>query len=72
LLADLDLLFFIGHQYKEQSLIDIATAHARTVQRFHVREDFSTFHLVNFDACTSDVRARVTVQGYDDGSTWAR
>lgn len=70
--VDLDLLFFIGNRYREQNLIDMAIAHARTVRMFHLRENFSTFHLVNFDAHTSKVKAKATVQGYRDNSTWAR
>lgn len=69
---DLDLLYYAGHHTGNTRLIDIATTHAKTVLRTVVRKDWSTFHLVNFDAKTGEVKARLTNQGYKDWSTWSR
>ncbi|KAF8861878.1 glycoside hydrolase family 88 protein [Acephala macrosclerotiorum] len=71
-MCNLDLLYYVGHHTGEKRLIDIATTHAKTVLKSVVREDWSTFHLVNFDAKTGEVKARLTNQGYKDWSTWSR
>lgn len=69
---DLDLLYYAGHQTGNQGLIDIATNHARTVLRAIVRDDWSTYHLINFDAKTGKVKNQLTNQGWRDDSTWSR
>jgi unsaturated chondroitin disaccharide hydrolase len=51
---------------------EIAIAHADTTLRNHFRPDGSSFHLVDYDPQTGAVRMKVTVQGYADGSAWAR
>lgn len=56
----------------DSSLRDIALSHARTTMKNHFREDYSCFHLVNYDPVTGDVIGRQTVQGYADDSAWAR
>ena len=71
-MCNMDLLFYVGHHIGGQSLIDKATAHARTVLRTLVREDFSTFHVANLDPRTGKVQTQFTHQGYSDSSTWAR
>lgn len=72
MLIDLDLLFYAGHHTSNQKLIDIATSHAHFVLRLIVREDNSTFHLVNIDPRTGAVKAQRTHQGYSDSSAWTR
>ena len=49
-----------------------AIRHARTVLAHHMRPDGSFAHLVDFDPATGRALAVQTVQGYADGSTWAR
>lgn len=71
-MCNLDLLFYIGHHTNDQSLIDKATAHARTVIRTLVRADFSTNHVANLDPRTGAVQNVYTHQGYSDSSMWAR
>jgi hypothetical protein len=62
----------VGHHTSNQKMIDIATSHALVVLRSVVREDYSTFHLVNFDPRTGAIKAQRTHQGYSDSSTWSR
>lgn len=73
-MCNLDLLFYIGHLVQDESLISIATAHANTVRSTLVRQDFSTFHLVNLEPGESGavVKSQMTHQGYEDHSTWSR
>jgi hypothetical protein len=69
---DLDLLFYAGHHTSSRKLIDIATSHAQFVLRLLVREDYSTFHIVNVDPRTGVTKIQRTHQGYSDSSCWSR
>jgi len=54
------------------SLYDIAVTHARTTMKNHFRDDYSSFHLVNYDPGDGHVISRETVQGFANESMWAR
>ncbi|KAH8811355.1 glycoside hydrolase family 88 protein [Xylogone sp. PMI_703] len=71
-MCNLDLLYYAGYQTGNKKLIDIATTHAHTVLRSIVRENWSTYHLVNFSTETGQVLNKLTNQGYEDWSTWSR
>lgn len=72
-MCNLDLLFYVGHLEQDATLIDIAITHAQTVRKTILREDYSTYHLVNFDPRSrGEVKARMTNQGYNNDSTWTR
>ena len=51
---------------------DIATKHAETTMKSHVRENKSTYHLVVFDEATGSSTRKMTFQGYQYESTWSR
>jgi hypothetical protein len=80
--VDLDLLYYAGHHCSSQRLIDIATTHAHTVRKTHLRElpasegskfkQYATCHVANLCSETGEVRQRLSAQGYSDTSTWAR
>ena len=79
---DLDLLYYAGHHFSSQRLIDIATTHAHTVRKTHLREvtpskgskrpQYATCHVANLCPETGEIRQRLTAQGFSDSSTWAR
>lgn len=72
-MCNLDLLYYVGHLIADPSLIEIATTHAKTVRNAILREDFSSYHLVNFDPRKpGSVKGKMTNQGYRDSSTWSR
>ncbi|KAJ5663322.1 hypothetical protein N7507_004053 [Penicillium longicatenatum] len=71
-MLNLDLLFWAAKETSNPALYDVAKAHAHTSRKNHIRDDNSTFHVVNFDAETGDVKSRFTNQGYSDDSCWAR
>ena len=50
----------------------IAIQHAKTTLKNHFRDDWSTFHLVDYDPSDGHVLRKMTVQGYADSSSWAR
>ncbi|KAH7114270.1 Six-hairpin glycosidase-like protein [Dendryphion nanum] len=71
-MCNLDLLYFVGHNQNDQSLIDLATTHANTIMAAILRPDYSSYHLVNFDPQTGEPKAKMTNQGHLDESTWSR
>lgn len=70
--TDMNLLFYVGNCTANQTLIDIATVHAHTVQQDIVRKDYSTFHCCDIDPQTNQILFQETFQGYKDWSTWTR
>ncbi|KAF2270000.1 Six-hairpin glycosidase [Lojkania enalia] len=71
-MCNLDLLYYVGHNQNDQSLIDIATTHANTIMAAILRPNYSSYHLVNFDPRTGEPKAKMTNQGHLDESTWSR
>lgn len=71
-MMNLDLLYYAAKHTGDQSLADMATTHAKTTLDNHVRANWSTYHLINYDAEDGSVRNQLTCQGYADDSTWAR
>ena len=55
-----------------KNMREVAIKHAKTTLRNHFRDDWSTFHLVDYDPSDGHVLGRMTVQGYADTSRWAR
>lgn len=51
---------------------DIAVTHSETTLKNHFRPDFSTYHVVDYDTITGEVKDQATCQGYSDNSTWSR
>ncbi|MCQ2143779.1 MAG: glycoside hydrolase family 88 protein [Bacteroidales bacterium] len=54
------------------SLRTIAVSHAdRTIEN-HFRENYSSYHVLDYNPEDGSVISRKTAQGYSDGSSWAR
>ncbi|KAF9784834.1 hypothetical protein IL306_007002 [Fusarium sp. DS 682] len=75
-MMNLDLLFWAASQASSQvdstRLFDIAMAHARNSQKYLIRDDWSSFHVANFDPLTGTLKERLTNQGYRHTSCWSR
>jgi unsaturated chondroitin disaccharide hydrolase len=71
-MMNLELLFFASNQTKDPIYREIAIKHAETAMRNHVRADYSSYHMVNYDESNGEVLDRKTVQGFSDNSLWAR
>ncbi|WP_036691949.1 glycoside hydrolase family 88 protein [Pedobacter glucosidilyticus] len=71
-LMNLELLFFASKETGDNSYKDIAIKHAETALKNHIRPDFSSYHVINYDTISGKVLHRETCQGYADNSTWAR
>lgn len=71
-MMNLELLFFASKVSGNQKYRRIAVSHALNAMRDHVRPDYSSYHVVNYDPATGKVLNRQTNQGYSDNSTWSR
>ncbi len=71
-MMNLELLFFASKVTGDTSFRHIAITHALTTMKNHIRPDYSTYHVVDYDTITGKVLHRETCQGYANNSTWAR
>jgi hypothetical protein len=71
-MMNLELLFYASKVSGDPVYRDIAMRHARETMKNHVRPDYSSYHVVNYDAETGAVKSKETHQGFSDNSTWAR
>ncbi|HEY0060322.1 MAG TPA: MopE-related protein, partial [Flavisolibacter sp.] len=71
-MMNLELLFAATRLSGDSSFYKVAVSHANTTLANHFRPDYSSFHVVDYDTLTGAVRKRMTYQGYNDASAWAR
>ena len=71
-MMNMELLLKAAELGGDDSLKNVALAHARTTMKNHFREDKSCFHLVDYNPETGEVVGKQTVQGLADDSAWAR
>lgn len=71
-MMNLELLFEVSLITGDPKYRDIAIAHANTTLNNHFRPDFSSYHVVDYDPESGQVRSRETAQGYAHESSWAR
>lgn len=71
-MMNLDLLYMGTEFTGNPEFARRATIHAKTSLKLFIRPDNSTYHLVNLDANTGDVKGSYTVQGYGDETAWSR
>ncbi len=71
-MLNLELLFWASKETGDPVYKDIAVKHAETTMKNHFRNDYSCYHVVEYDETTGAVRNKNTSQGYADESVWAR
>ncbi len=71
-MMNLELLFEASKLTGDDKYKNIAISHANTTLKNHFRDDYSCFHVVDYDPETGEVRSKQTAQGYADNSSWAR
>jgi len=71
-MMNLELLFKASEITGDEKFKNVAISHANTTLKNHFRDDFSSFHVVDYDPITGNVRSKQTAQGYSDDSSWAR
>ena len=71
-LMNLELLYFATKVTGDSVYAKVANRHAETTAKNQFREDYSNYHVVNYDAETGEVLNQATCQGFSDNSAWAR
>ncbi len=71
-MMNLELLFEATKLSGDSSFWKIAVSHADKTLENHFRQDFSCYHVVDYDTITGEVRNKITAQGYSNESSWAR
>jgi len=71
-MMNLELLFWAAEETGTDSLYEIANAHAQTAMREIVRENYSSYHVIEWNPQTGEIIEKRTHQGYTPESTWAR
>lgn len=71
-MMNLELLFEATRLSGDSTFHQIAVKHADTTMKYAFREDYSCYHVVDYDPETGEVRKKQTAQGYADESAWAR
>ena len=71
-MMNLELLFEATRISKDSSFHNLAIQHANTTLKNHFRPNNSTWHVLDYNPENGAVRIRVTHQGINDDSSWAR
>jgi unsaturated chondroitin disaccharide hydrolase len=71
-MMNLELLFWATKVSGDSSFYKIAVTHANTTMKNHYRADYSSYHVLNYNAQTGSIQQKKTAQGYGDESAWAR
>jgi unsaturated chondroitin disaccharide hydrolase len=71
-MMNLELLCWATHATGDSSFYKIAVTHANTTMKNHFRDDYSSYHVVNYNAETGEVKEKRTAQGAANESAWAR
>lgn len=71
-MMNLELLFWASKETGNPMYYDIAVKHALTTMKNHFRDDYSSYHVVDYDTLTGAVLHKHTHQGYAHESAWSR
>lgn len=71
-MMNLELFFKVSEMTGDDTYRKIAMSHADKTLENHYRDDFSSYHVVDYDDETGEVRRKCTAQGIADESRWAR
>ena len=71
-MMNLELLYWAFKETGDSVYYDIATNHARTTIKNHFRDDYSSYHVIDYDTINGEVLHKHTHQGYNHESAWGR
>lgn len=71
-MMNLELLFWATRATGDSTYYQIAVDHANTTMEQHFRPDYSSYHVLEFETATGEIKAKRTEQGFADSSAWAR
>ncbi|TLX76045.1 glucuronyl hydrolase [Labilibacter sediminis] len=71
-MMNLEMLFELTEITGDNSYAEVAKSHADVTMKNHFRDDMSSYHVIDYDSITGEVRNKHTAQGYAHESEWAR
>ena len=71
-MMNLELLFEAAKLSGDSSFYKVAVIHANTTMKNHFRDNYSSYHVIDYDPETGKILHKQTHQGYADSSSWAR
>ena len=71
-MMNLELLFEATKLSGDSSFYKVAVIHANTTMKNHFRDNYSSYHVIDYDPATGKVLHKQTHQGFADSSSWAR
>ncbi len=71
-MMNLEMLFWASEETGDEKFRDIAVSHADVTLENHYRDDWSSYHVVDYDTLTGAPIEKQTHQGLNDESAWAR
>jgi unsaturated chondroitin disaccharide hydrolase len=71
-MANLPLLYWAAVHAKDASFLATGEAHAEMTREAFIRNDWSTFHAVEYELPSGSRKRGYTFQGWSDDSTWSR
>ena len=71
-MMNLEYLFWATRITGDSSFYNMAVSHAEKTLQNHYRNDWSSYHVVDYDPSTGEVILKQTHQGAFDESAWAR
>lgn len=70
-MMNLEMLCYVSDLTGNPKYREVAVSHATKTMENHFRDDYSTYHVVDYDSVGNAVHQQ-TNQGYADNSTWSR
>ena len=71
-MMNLEMLFELTELTGDDKYAKVAISHADVTMKNHFRDDMSSYHVIDYDTITGEVRNKHTAQGYAHESSWAR
>ena len=71
-MLNLELLFEASKISGDKKFKNIAIQHANTTLKNHFRKDNSCYHVIDYDTISGKVKNKLTHQGFNNESSWAR
>jgi rhamnogalacturonyl hydrolase YesR len=71
-MMNLELFFKVTRFTGDSSFYKMAVSHADVTLKNHFRDDYSCYHVIDYDKIKGGVRHKHTAQGYAHESAWAR
>ncbi len=71
-MMNLEMLLWAHEKSGNEAFKSVSLSHADTTIKHHYRDDYSTWHVIDYDTVNGGAKGKMTHQGYSDDSAWAR